>query len=79
MTENNIVFSQSTNSSIQSNNINSENEIISNTIIIDSENNFKNEIYGNSIFLKSPTNLGNTKAFFYIKNTPLIIIGPDCK
>ena len=79
MTENDIVFSQSTNKSIQSNNINSEIEINSNNIIFDNEKNFKNEIYGNSIFIKSPINLGNTKALFYIKNIPLIIIGPDCE
>ena len=79
MTENKIVLSESTNISIQTNNINSEKEIISNNILIDNDKKFKDEIYGNSIFLKSPTNLGNTKAFFYIKNTPLIIIGPDCK
>jgi len=79
MTENKIVLSESTNISIQTNNINSEKEIISNNILIDNDKKFKDEIYGNSIFIKSPINLGNTKSFFYIKNTPLIVIGPDCK
>ena len=36
-------------------------------------------LFGNSIDDLSPRRLGNMYAFFYFKNKPLIIIGPDCK
>ena len=29
--------------------------------------------------IKYPKKIGNLFAFFYIKNTPLIVIGKDCK
>lgn len=36
-------------------------------------------IYGNPIDVHNPRNIGSMKAFFYINNNPLIVIGPDCK
>ena len=36
-------------------------------------------IYGTSIEIKNPRNIGSMKAFFYINNYPIIVIGPDCK
>jgi hypothetical protein len=36
-------------------------------------------VYGASIDIRKPTNIGSVKAFLYIKDFPLIIIGPDCK
>ena len=36
-------------------------------------------LYGNAINNLYPKYLGKMRSFFYIKNQPLIIIGPDCK
>ncbi len=35
-------------------------------------------IYGNDYKLKNPKKLGNSFVFWYIKDWPLITIGPDC-
>ena len=35
--------------------------------------------YGNHIQNLHPKYLGKTRAFFYHNDSPLIIIGPDCK
>ena len=42
-------------------------------------NDKENLLYGNSITIVKPRNIGKIKAFLYIKDYPLIIIGPDCK
>jgi len=36
-------------------------------------------IYGTSIEIINPRKIGSMIAFFYIKNYPLFVIGPDCK
>ncbi len=36
-------------------------------------------IYGTSINIHNPRKIGLVRAFLYIKDFPLIIIGPDCK
>ena len=36
-------------------------------------------LYGNHIDNLKPKYIGKTRAFCYINNYPLIIIGPDCK
>ena len=36
-------------------------------------------IYGTPIDIQNPRHIGSVKAFFYINNNPLIVIGPDCK
>ena len=36
-------------------------------------------LYGNDINNLYPKYLGKMRSFFYIKNQPLITIGPDCK
>ena len=36
-------------------------------------------IYGSPINIFYPRKIGKMKAFFYIYNFPLIVIGPDCK
>ena len=36
-------------------------------------------VYGNPIIQNSPLHLGNTITLLYIKGSPLIVIGPDCK
>ena len=36
-------------------------------------------VYGVSIEIKKPRKLGSVKAFIYINNFPLIVIGPNCK
>ena len=36
-------------------------------------------VYGVSIDVNKPRKIGAVNAFFYIKNFPLIVIGPDCK
>ena len=50
-------------------------------IIVEEQNNILNEnlFYGNNINELKPKFLGNMRAFLYYKNSPLIIIGPDCK
>ena len=40
--------------------------------------NISNIIYGNDYNIKNPKKLGNSYAFCYIKNWPLITIGPNC-
>ena len=35
-------------------------------------------VYGNDYKLKNPKKLGNSFVFWYIKDWPLITIGPDC-
>ena len=37
-----------------------------------------NIIYGNDYNIKKPKKLGNSYAFCYIKDWPLITIGPNC-
>ena len=36
-------------------------------------------LYGNDINNLNPKYIGKMRSFFYIKNEPLITIGPDCK
>ena len=36
-------------------------------------------IFGVSINILKPRKIGSVKAFFYVNNFPLIILGPDCK
>ena len=54
-------------------------------IIENEEEQKKNEeeenilLYGNDINNLYPKYLGKMRSFFYIKNHPLITIGPDCK
>ena len=36
-------------------------------------------VYGVSIDINNPRKIGAVNAFFYINNSPLIVIGPDCK
>ena len=53
---------------------------ISQKIIFNEKNNNKNNLlYGNPINETKPKYIGKTRAFLYIGNSPLIIIGPDCK
>ena len=35
-------------------------------------------LYGNDYKIKNPKKLGNSFVFWYIKDWPLITIGPDC-
>ena len=35
-------------------------------------------IYGNDVNIKNPKKLGNLRAFLYINDYPLIVIGPNC-
>lgn len=51
---------------------------INNNSNLNSENK-SNLLYGNHINNLHPKYLGKTRAFLYINNYPLIIIGPDCK
>lgn len=39
----------------------------------------KDTVYGSDVKAPKPIRLGKTFAFCYIKNQPLIIIGPHCK
>jgi hypothetical protein len=39
----------------------------------------KDLIFGNPINKEKPIHLGNTFTFIYFRNSPLIVIGPDCK
>ena len=39
----------------------------------------KNKLYGNDINIKRPKKLGKLTALFYIKDYPLIAIGPNSK
>ena len=36
-------------------------------------------IYGAPIIIENPRKIGNMRAYLYINNFPLIVIGPDCK
>jgi hypothetical protein len=38
-----------------------------------------NTLYGRDINIKNPLRIGNVFAMFYIKDQPMIIIGPHCK
>lgn len=38
-----------------------------------------NLIFGSPINEQNPRKIGKMKAFCYIKNSPLFVIGPDCK
>ena len=50
------------------------------SIIKEEENKFSGSLlYGNSINDLKPKYLGKARAFCYINNYPIIIIGPDCK
>ena len=42
------------------------------------KSNISNIIYGNDYNIKKPKKLGNSYVFCYIKNWPLITIGPNC-
>ena len=42
------------------------------------KSNISNIIYGNDYNIKKPKKLGNSYAFYYIKDWPLITIGPNC-
>lgn len=42
------------------------------------KSNISNIIYGNDYNIKKPKKLGNSYAFCYIKDWPLITIGPNC-
>lgn len=47
---------------------------------VDNFNNKTSElIYGIPYENKSPRKIGNVRVFLYIKKTPFIVIGPDCK
>ena len=49
-------------------------------IIKEEQNNYNSSLfYGNSINNLTPKRIGKLFAFLYIKQKPLIIIGPDCK
>ena len=37
-----------------------------------------NKLYGNDISIKNPKKLGNLRAFIYINDYPLIVLGPNC-
>ena len=39
------------------------------------ENEYK--LYGNDINIKNPKKLGNLRAFLYIRDYPLIVLGPN--
>ena len=59
--------------------INQENNLTY-SIIKEEEKKFSSSLlYGNSINDLKPKHLGNLLAFLYINETPLILIGPDCK
>ncbi len=60
-----------------SNNNSIELDLIENTENIDGKRN--KLIYGNNANIKNPKKLGNLRAFIYIKDYPLIAIGPNCK
>ena len=36
-------------------------------------------LYGNPYEIKHPKKIGNLRIFFYAKDFPLIVIGPECK
>ena len=36
-------------------------------------------LYGNNYNDLKPSNIGNTKSYLFCNDSPLIIIGPDCK
>ncbi len=42
------------------------------------KSNISNIIYGNDYNIKKPKKLGNSYVFCYIKDWPLITIGPNC-
>ena len=52
---------------------------ISQKIIINKDNSKNNLLYGNPPSEIKPKYIGKTRAFLFIRNSPLIIIGPDCK
>lgn len=59
---------------------NKENMLEHPTTNKEQQSNFSGSLlYGNSINDLTPKRIGKLYAFFYIKNKPLIIIGPDCK
>lgn len=39
---------------------------------------YDDKVYGNNIKDKFPKRFGNTFTCLYVKNNPLIVIGPDC-
>ena len=55
-------------------------DILENSEKIGKENleNKNKLIYGNDINIRNPKQLGNLKAFLYINDYPLIVIGPNC-
>ena len=66
--------------SVQEQNITNEKNSIN---LFSNRNIFKkssisNIIYGNDYNIKKPKKLGNSYAFCYIKDWPLITIGPNC-
>ena len=53
---------------------------LSQKIIINEGGNNKNDLlYGNPLNKIKPKYIGKARAFLYIGNSPLIIIGPGCK
>ena len=55
-------------------------DILENSEKIGKENleNKNKLIYGNDVNIKNPKKLGNLRAFLYINDYPLIVIGPNC-
>lgn len=55
------------------------NNNISKTSSINTSIGYTDLVFGVSIDIHNPRKLGSVNAFFYIKNFPVFIIGPDCK
>ena len=68
-------------SSISESHTSNNNKSILNNIkeINNSKKNNSELVFGIPYEIKHPKKIGNLFAFFYIKNTPLIVIGKDCK
>ena len=68
-------------SSISESHTSNNNNSILNNIkeINNSKKNDSELVFGIPYEIKYPKKIGNLFAFFYIKNTPLIVIGKDCK
>ena len=68
-------------SSLSENHTDNNNKSILNNIkeINNSKKNNSELVFGIPYEIKYPKKIGNLFAFFYIKNTPLIVIGKDCK
>ncbi len=57
----------------------SQNDILSKRSSINTSISSIDLVYGTSIDMHNPRKIGSMNVFFYIKNFPLIVIGPDCK